>query len=123
MRELDPLIEIRQSERDELEAKLAAAEKENTELKAKLWVAKDSQLRTYDGLTEKADKYDALLSLAREMRSALANNLDSSDCRFDHNGNCQEHYNFGHDAGCDVADAKLVMAKADALLLEDKNEK
>ena len=34
---------------------------ENDKLKAQLWVAKDSALRTYDGLAEKADKYDALM--------------------------------------------------------------
>ena len=33
---------------------------ENKKLKAKLRVARDSQLRTYDGLSEKADKYDEL---------------------------------------------------------------
>lgn len=34
--------------------------KEVARLKAENWVLKDSQLRTYDGLSEKADKYDRL---------------------------------------------------------------
>lgn len=48
-----------------------ARDAEVAELKAKLWVAKDSQLRTYDGLTDKADKYDDLLAKAEKLVEAL----------------------------------------------------
>jgi hypothetical protein len=44
---------IEKSAYDELEAKLKKTE-------AKLWIAKDSQLRTYDGLAQKADRTEEL---------------------------------------------------------------
>jgi hypothetical protein len=48
-----------------------ALEAKCAELEARLWVAKDSQLRTYDGLTDKADKYDALESRCQKLEAAL----------------------------------------------------
>lgn len=50
---------------------LQEAQKEIAELKAKLWVAKDNALRTYDGLAEKADKYDEAKEMLEKMASAL----------------------------------------------------
>lgn len=50
-----------------------ALTKELAETKAKLWVAKDSALRTYDGLAQKADKYDALFSRNAKLVEALEN--------------------------------------------------
>ncbi len=48
---------------------IADQEKRIDELKAENWVLRDTNLRTYDGLTDKADKYDetvAKLTIARE---------------------------------------------------------
>lgn len=42
-----------------------------TELKIKLRIAHDSQLRTYDGLADKADKYDAAIGQCEQLVSAL----------------------------------------------------
>lgn len=50
---------------------LEAAEKKIKELEAKLWVAKDNSLRTYDGLADKADKYDEANEMLEKMAAAL----------------------------------------------------
>lgn len=50
---------------------LHEAQKEIAELEAKLWVAKDSALRTYDGLADKADKYDEANEMLEKMAAAL----------------------------------------------------
>lgn len=48
---------IAESEKFVLEAtaKISELSEANARLKAELWVAKDSQLRTYDGITQKLD--------------------------------------------------------------------
>ncbi len=51
---------------------LSNAEQRLRKQSAELWVAKDSQLRTYDGLAEKADKFD---DLVRAFRLALGEEL------------------------------------------------
>lgn len=60
------------SKNDELlKAQIEALKAENAKLKAELWTAKDAQLRTYDGLAQKADKYDALKEQAEALVEAL----------------------------------------------------
>lgn len=59
-------------ELETLKIKLQAAEKKIKELEAKLWVAKDSALRTYDGLADKADKYDEANEMLEKMATALS---------------------------------------------------
>lgn len=56
---------------EQLIAKVTELEKENKILSAKLWVAKDSALRTYDGLTDKASKYEALEAKLKVAINAL----------------------------------------------------
>lgn len=46
------------------------------ELEAKLWVAKDSQLRTYDGLAERADQAD---ELKKKLELAIAHLVDMTN--------------------------------------------
>lgn len=53
------------------QARIAELEKENKRLKATNWVLKDSQLRTYDGMAQKADKYDALVKTVERFRIGL----------------------------------------------------
>jgi hypothetical protein len=51
-------------------------------LEAKLWVANDTRLRTYDGLTDKADKYDELIADVTALLKAVEfsyNHLESMD--------------------------------------------
>jgi hypothetical protein len=48
-----------------------ALQKELAETKAKLWVVKDSQLRTYDGLAQKADRADELEAENKRLREVL----------------------------------------------------
>lgn len=62
------------------EAALLEAQKEIAELKAKLWVAKDSSLRTYDGLAEKADKYDEAKEILEKMVAQLESISKNSCC-------------------------------------------
>lgn len=50
---------------------LRDAEARIKELEAKLWVAKDNSLRTYDGMAEKADKYDEAKEMMEKMAVAL----------------------------------------------------
>lgn len=59
-KKLNPVI----LERDSLRTQLAEAN-------AKLWVAKDSQLRTYDGLAEKAARVDEVEEKLEVARAAL----------------------------------------------------
>lgn len=51
-------------ERDELKEELAKT-------KARLWVAQDAQLRTYDGMAEKADAYDDMKAKLEKATRAL----------------------------------------------------
>lgn len=44
---------------------------ELAKLNAELWVAKDAQLRTYDALTTKADKYDETVMHTIHLRDVL----------------------------------------------------
>lgn len=61
------------------EAALQEAQKEIAELKAKLWVAKDNALRNYDGLAEKADKYDEAKEMLEKMASAINKAIYNDD--------------------------------------------
>lgn len=51
--------------------------------------------------------YQSLKEQADKLEKALENTLafHEEGCRFDHNGNCQNHGSFGYDNGCDIADA------------------
>lgn len=60
------ILENVRKENEELKKEIAL-------LKAKLWVAKDSQLRTYDGLTEKADKYDLAVQALKKINEQELN--------------------------------------------------
>lgn len=55
----------------ELSQQLEAANAEIAKLKAENWVLNDNNLRTYDGLAQKADKYDE----ARELLSTISESL------------------------------------------------
>lgn len=62
-----------------LQTKIMELEDELSKTKAELWVAKDSALRTYDGLAQKADKADALeisLKELQEQFDAVADHRD-----------------------------------------------
>jgi predicted RNase H-like nuclease (RuvC/YqgF family) len=54
-----------------LEAEIISLQEENRKLKAKLWVANDSQLRTYDGMSQKADDYDEMKKENEEFKNKL----------------------------------------------------
>lgn len=58
---------------------LEASEQKIKELEAKLWVAKDNSLRTYDGLAEKADKYDEAKEMLEKMATAINKAIYNDD--------------------------------------------
>lgn len=52
-------------------AEYDALKEENSKLRAQLWVANDSSLRTYDGMADKADRYDKLLEAVNSAISSI----------------------------------------------------
>lgn len=66
-RELDIMTDKVINVRKELQA----LKEENTKLKAQLWVANDARLRTYDGLAQKADKYDEVVKRLEAVKASL----------------------------------------------------
>lgn len=46
-------------------------EAEISQLKSKLWVSNDAQLRTYDGLAQKADRHDRMEAALRALVDAF----------------------------------------------------
>jgi hypothetical protein len=47
-----------------------ALKEENAKLKAENWVLRDSRLRTYDGLAQKADKYETLIEALKALTNS-----------------------------------------------------
>ncbi len=58
-------------------------------------------------VTLPAETARAIIEALEKAEIALNNLLGFAEegCRFDHNGNCQNHGSFGGDNGCDVANA------------------
>ncbi len=67
MRWINPYQSLKQMRRvHELEDENAKLKAEVIKLKAELWVHKDSALRTYDGMSIKAQKYDVLTKVVKD---------------------------------------------------------
>lgn len=69
--------------------------KEVAKLKAENWVLKDNSLRTYDGLTHKAARYEAANAMAAKLAEALKSTnirLNRSGTRFMHAENTLAEY-------------------------------
>lgn len=56
------------------EDRVTALRARNQELEIRLRVSQDAQLRTYDGLAQRADQRDELLAALREI--SISNNID-----------------------------------------------
>ncbi len=71
------LDQLSQRELDLVE--LSALRARNQELKAKLWLANDSQLRTYDGLAQKAAMAEELVAALRDLSPLIKKSTDLPD--------------------------------------------
>lgn len=69
--DLESKLEVCSQTCDIYQAENERLEKENSELKAQIWVLKDSQLRTYDGLAQKADRHDRMEAALRAVVDAF----------------------------------------------------